>query len=100
MPATPAWPPGSLPRLFVEGPLEARATVPLTGAQAKYLGAVLRLGPGAPVHVFDDRTGEWLAHVAELGRKAGDRSVSTESIAQTNSVERREQIVVGFQMGS
>ena len=71
MPATPAWTPGSLPRLFVDGKLEADATLPLTGTQANYLGAVLRLSPGAPVHVFDDRTGEWLARIAQLGRKGG-----------------------------
>ncbi|HEY0131218.1 MAG TPA: 16S rRNA (uracil(1498)-N(3))-methyltransferase, partial [Allosphingosinicella sp.] len=30
---------------------------------------VLRLGPGAGVKLFDDRTGEWLAEVAEAGKK-------------------------------
>lgn len=76
MPATPAWPPGSLPRVFVDLTLEAEARVRLDGPQCNYLGAVLRLGPGAPVHIFDDRTGEWLAYVAELGRKSSTLRVA------------------------
>ncbi len=69
MPATPAWPPSSLPRLFVDQPLSDGATLILDGAAANYLGNVLRLGPGARVKLFDDRTGEWLAEIAEAGRK-------------------------------
>ena len=66
MPATPAWPPASLPRLFVDEPLAAGASVTV---DANYLGAVLRLGPGDKVKLFDDHSGEWLAEIAEAGRK-------------------------------
>lgn len=69
MPATPAWPPSSLPRLFVDRPLSPDATLTLEGAPANYLGNVLRLGPGAQVKLFDDRTGEWLAEIVEAGKK-------------------------------
>lgn len=69
MPATPAWPPSSLPRLFVDQPLSPGATLILEGAPANYLVNVLRLGPGAEVKLFDDRTGEWLAEIAEAGKK-------------------------------
>ena len=69
MPATPAWPPASLPRLFVEDGLAEGATLTLDGPPANYLGTVLRLGPGAQVKLFDDKTGEWLAEIAEAGRK-------------------------------
>ena len=69
MPATPAWPPASTPRLFVDQPLAPGAIVPLEGAPANYLAAVMRLGPGDPVRLFDDRTGEWLADVTEAARK-------------------------------
>jgi 16S rRNA (uracil1498-N3)-methyltransferase len=69
MPATPAWPPSSLPRLFVDRPLSLGAALTLEGAPANYLGTVLRLGPGARVKLFDDLTGEWLAEVAEAGKK-------------------------------
>ena len=66
MVATPAWPPKSLPRLFVDRALFADASVTVDGT---YLGAVLRLGPGDRVKLFDDRTGEWLAEIAEAGKK-------------------------------
>lgn len=69
MPATPAWPPSSLPRLFVDRPLAAPLTLSLDGAPANYLANVLRLTIGAEVKLFDDRTGEWLAQVQEAGRK-------------------------------
>jgi 16S rRNA (uracil1498-N3)-methyltransferase len=66
MVATPAWPPHSLPRLFVGQPLAAGLSVAVDGT---YLGAVLRLGPGDKVKLFDDMTGEWLAEIAEAGKK-------------------------------
>lgn len=69
MPATPAWPPSSLPRLFVDQPLSDGLVLVLDGSPANYLGNVLRLGVGAEVKLFDDRTGEWLARVEEAGRK-------------------------------
>lgn len=69
MPATPAWPPKSLPRLFVRHALAAGASVELDAAQANYLGNVMRLGTGDDVLLFDGQSGEWLAHVAQLGKK-------------------------------
>lgn len=69
MPATPAWPPKSLTRLFVRTPLSENAGVELDAAQANYLGNVMRLGVGAELLVFDGQSGEWLARVAETGRK-------------------------------
>jgi 16S rRNA (uracil1498-N3)-methyltransferase len=64
--ATPAWPPHSLPRLFVDEALTDGAGVTVDG---NYLAAVLRLGPGDKVKLFDDRTGEWLAEIVEAGKK-------------------------------
>ena len=69
MPATPAWPPKSLPRLFVSMPLHEAATVALDAGPANYLGNVLRLGAGGEVLLFDGRSGEWLARIAEAGKK-------------------------------
>jgi 16S rRNA (uracil1498-N3)-methyltransferase len=69
VPATPAWPPSSLPRLFVDRLLTEDAALTLDGAPANYLGNVLRLGAGAQVKLFDDRSGEWLAEVAEAGKR-------------------------------
>lgn len=69
MPATPAWPPKSLPRLFVRSPLSQGAEVELAAAQANYLGNVLRLGEGSKVLLFDGENGEWLARIAEAGKR-------------------------------
>ncbi len=85
MPATPAWPPASLPRLFVEEKLSPGAIHTLEGAAANYLAAVLRLQPGARVKLFDDRTGEYLAEIREAGKRkvvlvVGERSRPREPV--------------------
>ena len=69
MPATPAWPPKSLPRLFVRTPLSEGARAQLGAGQANYLGNVMRLGVGSELLVFDGKSGEWLARIAEAGKK-------------------------------
>jgi 16S rRNA (uracil1498-N3)-methyltransferase len=69
MPATPAWPPKSLPRLFVPQPLAEAAKVELDQAQANYLGNVMRLGEGSELLVFDGESGEWLARISDASRK-------------------------------
>jgi 16S rRNA (uracil1498-N3)-methyltransferase len=69
MPATPAWPPRSLPRLYVREALEIGVSLQLDAGQANYLGNVLRLGAGANLLVFDGSSGEWLARIAEAGKK-------------------------------
>jgi 16S rRNA (uracil1498-N3)-methyltransferase len=69
MPATPAWPPKSLPRLFVRTPLSEGVRVELDAGQANYLGNVMRLGEGAELLTFDGNSGEWLARIADAGRK-------------------------------
>src|SRR3954454_16461881 len=78
MPATLAWPPKSLPRLFVRQVLSEGATVDLDAGQANYLGNVLRMGAGADLLVFDGQSGEWLARISEAAKKR-----------MTLSVERR-----------
>jgi 16S rRNA (uracil1498-N3)-methyltransferase len=69
MPATPAWPPKSLPRLFVRQPLTEGARVELDPAQANYLGNVMRLGVGAELLAFDGESGEWLARITEAAKR-------------------------------
>jgi 16S rRNA (uracil1498-N3)-methyltransferase len=69
MPATPAWPPRSAPRLFVEGPLAEGQTVALEGGRAHYLGKVMRVAEGDAVILCDDRTGEWASEVATAGKR-------------------------------
>ena len=67
--ATPAWPPRSLPRLFVEPPLSGGILVALDPAQANYLGNVLRFKEGSELLLFDGVSGEWLARVVEAGKR-------------------------------
>ena len=67
--ATPAWPPKSTPRLFVEQPLADGMTVNVTGNSAHYLMSVMRLKEGAPVKLFDDISGEYLATMTNLGKR-------------------------------
>ena len=69
MPATPAWPPKSLPRLFVRTPLSDGASIELDAGQANYLGNVLRMGPGDELLIFDGSSGEWLARITESAKK-------------------------------
>jgi len=69
MPATPAWPPKSAPRLFVTGRLAAGATVSIEGPQAHYLGKVMRVLPGEAVVLCDDLTGEWTARVTQVSKR-------------------------------
>lgn len=69
MPATPAWPPKSAPRLFVAGPLAAGAALRIEGNPAHYLARVMRVAPGDAVILCDDMTGEWAAHVADAGKR-------------------------------
>ena len=58
-------------RLHVAHPVGEGQTVPLERDQAHYLFGVMRLGPGDRLFVFDQRSGEWLAEVAEAGKRSG-----------------------------
>ncbi|MFM5949532.1 MAG: 16S rRNA (uracil(1498)-N(3))-methyltransferase [Novosphingobium sp.] len=69
MPATPAWPPKSAPRLFVDAALVENAQVSLGGPQAHYLARVMRIAAGDAVVLCDDVTGEWAARVIEAGKR-------------------------------
>ncbi len=67
--ATPAWPPKSTPRLFIEQSLAEGSEVHVTGNAAHYLLGVMRLKEGAPVKLFDDISGEYLATVSSAGKR-------------------------------
>lgn len=69
MPATPAWPPASAPRLFVDQPLAAGQEIRIEGGQAHYLTTVMRLRPGGHLKLFDDVTGEWLGEVTASAKR-------------------------------
>jgi 16S rRNA (uracil1498-N3)-methyltransferase len=77
MPATPAWPPRSTPRLFVETRLAEGGHVQVVGGQAHYLLSVLRLKVGDPVKLFDDSTGEWLGVASSISKRDLTLDVTT-----------------------
>ncbi len=66
---TPPWPPKSLPRLFVRAQLGEGVSLDLDAKQANYLGNVLRLHAGEELLLFDGSSGEWLARIADAGKK-------------------------------
>jgi len=69
MPATPAWPPRSAPRLFVEAALGPDVAVPVEGNGAHYLLSVMRVREGDTVLLFDGRSGEWAATAEQLRKR-------------------------------
>ena len=69
MPATPAWPPKSAPRLFVPQGLSLDAQIVIEGGQAHYLSRVMRIATGDAVVLCDDQTGEWAARVVDAGKR-------------------------------
>ncbi len=58
-------------RLYVEHPLGLGQSVPLDRGQANYLFAVMRMAVGGQVKLFNGRDGEWLADIAQAGKRAG-----------------------------
>jgi 16S rRNA (uracil1498-N3)-methyltransferase len=55
--------------LFVRAALGEDPRVELDAGQANYLGNVMRLGEGSELLVFDGSSGEWLARIAQAGKK-------------------------------
>jgi 16S rRNA (uracil1498-N3)-methyltransferase len=84
MPATPAWPPASTPRLFVDLPLGQGAAPMIDGPAAHYLLNVMRMKAGDPILLFDNISGEWLAVVAD----AAKRSLTLRIERQVSEIEQ------------
>lgn len=85
MPAVPAYPPKSTPRLFVDQPLSVEDNVDIGGGAAHYLLGVMRLKEGASVKVFDDRSGEYLAVITRTAKR--DLTLTIQ-----NSLRLREEV--------
>lgn len=77
MPATPAWPPLSAPRLFVDRDLTGVTVLTIEGGQAHYLLHVMRAKPGDAIKLCDDISGEYGARVAATGKR--DMSLAIET---------------------
>ena len=61
----------SVIRLYVDHPLVAGQSVPLTVEQSHYLFRVMRKGVGEKLEVFNGVDGEWSAEIIQAGRKRG-----------------------------
>lgn len=85
MPATPAWPPRSAPRLFVPGPLATDGTISVGEGQAHYLSKVMRIAEGDAVILCDDMTGEWLTIVSRVAKREVTLTI-------TERLREREQV--------
>ncbi len=55
-------------RLFVESPLKPGLDLTLDEAQAHYLAHVMRVRSGDSLSLFNGRHGEWMSHVARIGK--------------------------------
>jgi 16S rRNA (uracil1498-N3)-methyltransferase len=73
-------------RLFVTAPLATGLAVPLDADQAHYLRAVLRLGPGGLLSLFNGTQGEWRGRIVELGKNKG--LVALEAQTRPQGAER------------
>lgn len=58
-------------RLYVEHSLGEGQSVPLSREQAHYLFGVMRQKAGSRILLFNGQDGEWLAEVAEAGKRGG-----------------------------
>jgi 16S rRNA (uracil1498-N3)-methyltransferase len=62
------------PRLYVPEPLSTGVEIALERAQSHYLATVMRLNAGDPVRIFNERDGEWLAHLASARKGVAVRA--------------------------
>jgi 16S rRNA (uracil1498-N3)-methyltransferase len=70
------------PRLYVNEPLRANATLALPDAAARH-AQVLRLQPGSEITLFDGRGGEWAARIEAMARRE-----VTASVLEHRAIER------------
>ncbi len=71
-------------RLYLDHPLAPGQSVPLTRDQAHYLFGVMRQTVGGQLLVFNGQDGEWLARVAEAGKRGGTLEVVEHTAPQRN----------------
>ncbi len=75
------------PRLYIDAPLQAGASLALDAGQANYLGNVLRLASGDAVLVFNGRDGEWRGTLASAGKRKLAFTIGTRTRPQTPALD-------------
>jgi 16S rRNA (uracil1498-N3)-methyltransferase len=82
----------TIPRLYLDQPLEAGREVPALPAQAHYLGSVMRRGAGDPVRLFNGRDGEWEGRIAALRKDRA--SLTPERLLRAQQAEPDVRLLV------
>ena len=75
------------PRLYLDRPLAAGASIALDAAQANYLGNVLRMKTGDSMLVFNGRDGEWRGTLAGAGKHRLALTVAERTRVQTDALD-------------
>jgi 16S rRNA (uracil1498-N3)-methyltransferase len=75
------------PRLFVDAPIAAGATLALASEQANYIINVLRLRDGARVLVFNGRDGEFATTLMQPSRKSAALKVDAQLRPQETAAD-------------
>jgi 16S rRNA (uracil1498-N3)-methyltransferase len=75
------------PRLYVDAPLHAAASVALDAAQTNHLVNVLRLKSGDSLLVFNGRDGEWRGVLAGTGKRAFALAIVARTRAQSRALD-------------
>jgi 16S rRNA (uracil1498-N3)-methyltransferase len=75
------------PRLYIDAPLDAGASLTLDPAQANYLGNVLRLKTGDSVLIFNGRDGEWRGALARSGKRTVTIDIAERTRSQTHALD-------------
>jgi 16S rRNA (uracil1498-N3)-methyltransferase len=78
-------PPMSKVRLYLDQPMGQGQGLSLAPEQAHYLFAVMRLGAGDQISVFNGRDGEWQAQVATVAKRGGTLVCETQSAPQRDA---------------
>ncbi|PHS29108.1 MAG: 16S rRNA (uracil(1498)-N(3))-methyltransferase [Robiginitomaculum sp.] len=71
----------SPPRLFIDQPLAEDQEIKLDREASHYVVNVMRRRVGDPLRLFDGQSGEWLARLTQVGRKAVQVRTETQSRA-------------------
>jgi 16S rRNA (uracil1498-N3)-methyltransferase len=74
----------AISRLYIDHPLSAGQSVPVSRDHAHYLFAVMRRKQGDKVALFNGRDGEWMADVAVAGKRDGVLVCTEQSRPQVN----------------
>ena len=78
-----------LPRLFLDQPLNEKASLSLEEGHAHYFRSVLRRQAGDSFRVFNGSDGEWLAEITELGKKRGTATCTEQIKPQSPAPQER-----------